>query len=171
MTVTLENLAARVDNGAVHADWPARSEDGTEWSTVGAVLATHSPAPAPTPPTGVTQAASSSSDSFTWSACGRYQDAYLVARATTGIGAVVKFVGIGLGVLVWLVMVILGSQANRTGEAFLGGLVFGAVVAIPLYVLGVLVSALGEVLKATLDTAMHGSPFVKKEDMARVMSL
>jgi len=26
-------------------------------------------------------------------------------------------------------------------------------------------------LKATLDTAVHSSPFLKREDMARVMSL
>lgn len=94
-----------------------------------------------------------------------------MARATTGIGSVVKFVGIGLGVLFWLALVIYGGQTGQTGQGFLGGLMVGAVVAIPLYVLGVLVSALGEVLKATLDTAVHGSPFLQQEDMAKVMSL
>jgi len=176
MTVTLENLAVRLDNGVVQPGWPAKPEDGIEWSTVGAVVATFSPPPASpssASPSSIalTQATSSSPDRFTSSACRRYQDAYLVARATTAIGVVVKFVGIGLGVLVFLVVVVIGSQADRAGAGFMGGLVFGAVVAIPLYVLGVLVSALGEVLKATLDTAVHGSPFLGKDDMARVMSL
>ena len=94
-----------------------------------------------------------------------------MARATTAIGVVVKSVGIGLGLLILLACVVVGSQTDRVVAGFMGGLVFGAIVAIPLYVLGVLVSAHGEVLKATLDTAVHGSPFLKREDMARVMSL
>jgi len=80
-------------------------------------------------------------------------------------------VAIGLGVLIALAAVVLGSAGGKGAEAFFAGLLLGAVAAIPIYILGVLVSAQGEVLKATLDTAVHGSPFLKKEDMARVMSL
>ncbi len=101
----------------------------------------------------------------------RYSDAYLVARATTSIGVAVKTVGIGLGLLIVIAAVIFGSQATNTIQAFIGGFILGAVAAIPIYVLGVLVSAHGEVLKATLDSAVHSSPFLKKEDMAKVMSL
>ena len=171
MTLTLENLEIRYDNGVIQADWPARSEDDTEWSTVGALVATYSPPRASSSSGAVTQTTTPPSDSFTSSVGRRYQDAYLVARATTAIGVAVKSIGIGLGVLIVIAAAIFGSQADRAGMGFVGGLVFGAVVAIPLYVLGVLVSAHGQVLKATLDTAVHSSPFLKKEDMARVMSL
>jgi hypothetical protein len=94
-----------------------------------------------------------------------------VARATTALGAVVKTIGILLGFLVLLAAMILSREVGNGLLLFVGGLLSGAVVGIPLYVLGVLVSAQGQVLKATLDTAVHGSPFLQKEDMARVMSL
>lgn len=173
-TLTLDNLAARLENGAVHADWPARPEDGTEWSTVGSLLAARPSSPAGDTDAATVRAAQPSSpvyERFAPSASRRYQDAYLVARATAAIGGVVKMVAIGLGVLIALAAVVLGSAGGKGAEAFFAGLLLGAVAAIPIYILGVLVSAQGEVLKATLDTAVHGSPFLKKEDMARVMSL
>ena len=51
------------------------------------------------------------------------------------------------------------------------GLLVGVVVTLPIYVLGILVAALGQILKATLDTAVTNSPFLKTEEMAKVMSL
>lgn len=101
----------------------------------------------------------------------RYRDAYLVARATAAIGAVVKAVGIGLGCLIAIVAVIMGSQTGGGPQFFFGGLLLGVIVGIPIYVLGVLVSAHAQVLKATLDTAVHSSPFLTKDEMARVTSL
>jgi hypothetical protein len=174
LTVTLDNLAARVENGVVRADWPAKPEDATEWSTVGVLLAAQ-----PSSPVGdvagaampAAQASVPAPEGFAPSASRRYRDAYLVARATTAIGGVVKMVAIALGVLIVLPALGLGSAGGKGAEAFFAGLVFGAVAAVPIYILGVLVSAQGEVLKATLDTAVHGSPFLLKEDMARVMSL
>ena len=170
MTLTLDNLAARFENQAVRAEWSVKPEGGTEWSTVGALLGAQSALPPEakqtTPPV---------SDSLGPSACRRYQDAYLVARTTVTIGAAVKVVGIVLGLLIVLAAVILGNilgnQLEKTLQSFVCGVLLGAVVGIPIYVLGVLVSAHGQVLKATLDTAVHGSPFLKQEDMARVMSL
>jgi hypothetical protein len=100
----------------------------------------------------------------------RYRDAYLIAKATDAIGSSVKAVGIGLGALIAIGALIVGGQNEHAAQFFMGGLVLGAVVAIPLYVLGVLVSAHAQVLKATLDTAVHSSPFLTKEEMASVMS-
>ena len=168
MTVTLDNLAARYQNGAVHADWPVKPEGGTDWSTVESLLAAESGTGLPPQEPATT---SSASDSSALSVGRRYRDAYLVARTTTAIGGAVKFIGIGLGLLVLLAAVVVGSQTDRTFESFVGGCLVGAVVAVPLFVLGVLVSAVGQSLKATLDTAVHSSPFLKREDMARVMSL
>ncbi len=101
----------------------------------------------------------------------RYGDAYLVARATATIGAAVKVIGVALGLLIVFVGVIAGSRDGGGAQFFIGGVLLGVTVAIPIFVLGVLVSAHGQVLKATLDTAVHSSPFLSKEDMARVMSL
>jgi hypothetical protein len=100
----------------------------------------------------------------------RYRDAYLVAKATAAIGLVVKAVGVGLGVLIIVAVVIIGSQNDGSAQLFAGGLLLGVVVGIPIYVLGVLVSAHAQVLRATLDTAVHSSPFLTKEEMAQVMA-
>jgi hypothetical protein len=121
--------------------------------------------------TSVIQTPSRSPDDLASSAYRRYRNAYLVARATTAIGAAVKFIGVALGLLIVVAAFMWGVQTEKAGQGLTTGLILGAVVAIALYVLGVLVSALGEVLKATLDTSVHGSPFLKREDMARVMSL
>jgi len=101
----------------------------------------------------------------------RYSDAYLVAKTTSAIGIVVKTVGIILGVLVAIVGVVIGAQHEGAPQMVLGGVLLGFVVALPLWVLGVLVCAQAQVLKATLDTAVHSSPFLNKDEMARVMSL
>ncbi|MEK6304553.1 MAG: hypothetical protein AABO41_28025 [Acidobacteriota bacterium] len=91
----------------------------------------------------------------------RYRDAYLVARATATIGKVIK----GIGILV--VALGLGSAGQYLGGigllvALVGGL---------LYCAGVLVGAQGQVLLASLDTAVNSSPFLTNEDRARAMSL
>lgn len=101
----------------------------------------------------------------------RYRDAYLVAKATSAIGIVVKVVGIILGVLVAIVAIVAGVQHDWAPQFIVGGVLVGFIIALPLWVLGVLVCALAQILKATLDTAVHGSPFLTKEEMARVMSL
>ena len=84
-----------------------------------------------------------------------------------------KAIGIVLGLFIAIAGLIIGSQAGaeQSVRFFVGGFFLGVVVAVPLYVLGVLVSAQGQVLKPTIDTAVHGSPFLGKEDMAKIMSL
>lgn len=99
----------------------------------------------------------------------RYQDAYLVARATNGIGSAVKTIGIILGVIIALAGIAIGLNSKLV--FIIGGLILGAVVAIPLFVLGVFVAAHGQVLKATLDEAVHTSPFLTDDERATTMSL
>jgi hypothetical protein len=99
----------------------------------------------------------------------RYRDAYIVAKVTAGIGATVKAIGVILGGLIVLGGIIASSQNGIL--YFFAGLLLGVVVAVPIFVLGVLVAAQGQVLKATLDTAVHSSPFLTKEEMARVMGI
>ena len=51
------------------------------------------------------------------------------------------------------------------------GLLSGVGIFVVLFVLGVIVSAHGQLTKATLDGAVNGSPFLTSEQRAEVMSL
>jgi len=102
----------------------------------------------------------------------RYSDAYLVARAITGIGVLVKRIALILGGGILLISLFVLSRGDSSSTAFaLMGIVAAFVAAIPIYILGILVAAQGEILKATLDTAVTNSPFLKTDEMAKVMSL
>jgi hypothetical protein len=118
----------------------------------------------------------------------RYSDAYIVARTTTAVGKTVKVLSIILGVLLtfagWSLASRLGAAASAvTGGAtgsvnigsmfmnLLAGPLLGFTVALPIFLLGVLVSAQGQVLKASLDSAVNSSPFLSREDVIKVMSL
>ena len=104
----------------------------------------------------------------------RYRDAYHVARATTAIGGTVKVIGIVLASLVVLVVIAIALYAfNERGimQVSIPAVVFGLIFGIPVYVLGILVSAHGQVLKATLDSAVHTSPFLTDDQKLKVMSL
>lgn len=106
----------------------------------------------------------------TMRAMSRYTDAYHVAQATTTIGGVVKATGIILAVIVLLVGLAMASESNETmiGVAAVPvSIALGA----SLYVLGLLVSAQGQVLKAILDNTVTGSPFLTHDEMRKVMSI
>ena len=94
----------------------------------------------------------------------RYRDAYLVARTIITVGGVVKSVGVVLAIVVTLVALL---KFKMELASVLAGLVIG----VPLYVLGILVSAQGQILKATLDTAVNGSPHLSNDQKAETMSL
>lgn len=49
------------------------------------------------------------------------------------------------------------------------GLIAAVAVGVPFYALGILVSAAGQILRATLDTAVHTSPLFDKSDVAQIM--
>jgi hypothetical protein len=100
----------------------------------------------------------------------RYKDAYLVARAVAAIGESVKYLGVVLGLIVVTIGIYIGHQLERGLMYSVGGAVAGVVIAIPLYLLGILVSAQGQVLKAGLDVAVHTSPFLDTEQKAKAMS-
>ena len=103
----------------------------------------------------------------------RYHDAYLVARATDGIGHGVKSIGFILAFAIALAGFALGSAdgGNFFLSRLVGGVILAAIITIPFYVLGVLLSAHAQALKAALDAAVHTSPFLTDADKASVMSL
>ena len=102
---------------------------------------------------------------------GRYADAYLVARAINGIGGGIKAVGIIGGLVIALVALLVAAKGGvgvLVGFAGIGAAgCFGAL----FYLFGALASAQGQILKATLDTAVNTSAFLSADDRAAVMSL
>jgi hypothetical protein len=99
----------------------------------------------------------------------RYRDAYLVSRAIIGVGTVIKGIAIAVAFVVVLAGLILTQGIGLvTGMAvMIGGILQGAL----FYLIGILLSALGEIQKATLDTAVNSSPFLDHEQRATIMSL
>jgi len=98
----------------------------------------------------------------------RYTDAYRVARVVTAFGATVKIIAFIIGGVILLAGC---AAASQSGMFAMAGIVVAAVVSIPIYILGVLVSAQGQILKATLDTAVYSSPLLTKDEMRHIMSL
>jgi len=100
------------------------------------------------------------------SAVDRYRDAYRVANGVVWIGSAVKVLGFVIGSLFAL-----GGGTQLEGSTRLGVILFGVLVAIAFWIVGVFVSAHGQLLQATLDTAVHSSPFLTNEERASAMSL
>jgi hypothetical protein len=82
------------------------------------------------------------------------------------VGTAIKAIGIILGVLVALVGLMAGS-AEVTLSAILAAIAVGVF----FFVFGALISAQGQVLKASLDTAVNTSPFLSNQQRAAIMSL
>jgi hypothetical protein len=115
---------------------------------------------------------------------GRYQDAYLVAKVTVGLGTTIKIVGLVLAGLVFFGTFLFASFATQKSGiggsdtsggvfivAMLGGGFYAFIVGFVFYFIGVIVSAQGQVLRATLDNTVGNSPFLENEQKAVIMSL
>lgn len=149
----------------------------TEWATIGGSFKA-ADIPSASLPADSSISRVGRSDAVARSVMSRYRDAYHVARATTAIGGTVKVIGIVLASLVVLVCIASAlSQINERGgmlvliAAVFMGLIVSLIFGIPVYVMGILVSAHGQVLKATLDSAVHTSPFLTDDQKLKVMSL
>jgi hypothetical protein len=114
----------------------------------------------------------------------RYIDAYRVAQFQNGIGQTIKILSAVVGgiitaisLLVLLVSLVpqqsmFGASSNPIGMAF--GF-FGALTGVTIvgvgFVLGVLVSSQGQILKATLDGTVNSSPFLSDNERVQIMGL
>lgn len=105
-------------------------------------------------------------DSVAPSAHRRYSDAYRVATFFVSVGDILKWIGCGIGGLILLL-----GLASGSGFGIMGALVTGAVMAGIFFVLGILVAAQGQMLRATLDTAVNTSPVLTSEEKIQMMSL
>ena len=108
----------------------------------------------------------------------RYKTGYRVASVITGLGTVVKVIGIVLAVLYVLAGLVSGiggaSLGLPGGSGALGlviGIVGGAVVWLMFWLYGTLISAAGWVLKAMLDGAVNSSPFLSDDQRAEAMGI
>lgn len=125
----------------------------------------------------ITGVGTTSETPFASSVMARYRDAYLVARVTTGFGSVIKGIGYFLAFIIFTASLVLSGQVNGYGSEslktmyFLTGLILAGIVGAIFYLFGVLVSAQGQILKASLDGAVNGSPFLNDLQKANVMSL
>lgn len=99
----------------------------------------------------------------------RYANAYLVARAARGVGGFVKAVASIVGILGLLpfAFLMLGDHP-LVAAAVLAAVLVNALV---IWVIGVLLSAVAEHLRASLDVAVYSSPFLGRADKAEMISL
>ena len=96
----------------------------------------------------------------------RYRDAYRVAASLVWIGDAIKILGFvvaGLGVLV--------GVTQLEGEMRLGSILLSMLAGLMFWVWGGLIAARGQVLQATLDNAVHSSPFLTNEQRALAMNI
>jgi hypothetical protein len=95
----------------------------------------------------------------------RYRDAYSVARVIVGAGNGVKTVGVIVGILFAL-----ASFAAKGSFVFLG-LMAALAAGVFFYIAGVVISAQGQLLQATLDSAVNTSPLLDNEQKAQIFAL
>lgn len=104
----------------------------------------------------------------------RYIDAYRVASFVGGVGNFFKIVGIVLAAVIGIgTLVVVGQSRNEQQQIAI--LIAGAAIAgfmgALLFLLGVLVASIGQIQKATLDSAVNSSPFLSNQHRIRIMSL
>jgi hypothetical protein len=100
----------------------------------------------------------------------RYTDAYRVARVVVGIGEAVKVISLVIGGILLLIGVA-GAESALGGLSLLVGVALAVIVGGGGFILGTLLAAHGQVLKATLDSALNTSPFLTNGQRAEIMSL
>jgi len=111
------------------------------------------------------------SSTVTTAVTSRYSDAYVVARTIDGFGLTIKVIGILIGALLALASLVSANEGGAGMLFAIMGIAVAGTVATVLFLLGTLASAQGQILKATLDTAVNSSHFLTDQDRARIMSL
>jgi hypothetical protein len=104
----------------------------------------------------------------------RYRDAYSVANNMERFGNAIKSIGIGLAILLFLLIAVFTSSlrsSNSVGTILFSGVILALLTGVFFFSIGTWISAQGQLLKATLDTAVNSSPFLTNDQKASVMSL
>jgi len=99
----------------------------------------------------------------------RYTDAYRVARAIMTFGTTVKVIGAVVAAIIAVAGLASSDQLGSRG--LIGGLLLGAMVGLVFWIAGVFVTAQGQLLRASLDTAVNTSPLFSNTEKAKVMGI
>ncbi len=111
------------------------------------------------------------------SAIQRYWDAYLVVGTVNNMGTLSKGIGGAGGGFICLISMIAFSSTTSNpygslAQVFMGmGFLLGTAFGVGFFVLGVVISAQGQIMMATLDAAVNSSPFLDDMQRAKTMSL
>ncbi len=107
-----------------------------------------------------------------------YKDSYLLAKTAVkfgNIGKIVGFVSAGIiGFLGLLLTLILVSTYRDAGVAFVVFLILvtiGVAIGALFYGLGIALTVLGKNLSSSLDSAVHGSPFLTDQQKAQMINI
>jgi hypothetical protein len=102
----------------------------------------------------------------------RYGNAYRAGKGLAKVGRLARGLGLILGVLAFFVALLLGANylpgINMTTRAVIA-LLASTLAAVPVYLLGELVTALGQVLQASVDTAVNTSPFLDNTQKSQIL--
>lgn len=105
----------------------------------------------------------------------RYRDAYVTAALILMVGKVVKFLGVLAGTGTFIVTVVVSKALSGGGEppaaGVISGIILGVMTGLVIFLIGTVVSAAGQLLLASLDSAVHSSPFLSDEERAEAMSV
>ena len=96
----------------------------------------------------------------------RYRNGYRVAGVLDGVGNLAQAGGV-IVIIGGTLFIIFGPSGIST---WITG-ILAAIIGFVLFVLGTLVSAVGQGIKASLDTAVHTSPFLSEGQKSLAMSL
>jgi hypothetical protein len=100
----------------------------------------------------------------------RYFDAYIVARTINAFGQTVKIGGMVLGSIVLFGSLVVGSRGGAGSFLGFAGFIIALVITAVFFLLGTLTSAQGQILMATLDTAVNSSPLLSNPERVQLMS-
>ncbi len=98
----------------------------------------------------------------------RYGSAYLEARAVISYGRFIELCGWVLAIVFVVGGGVLTAKNTRDGVI---AIVFGVLVLVLFRLLGAIACVLGQILRASLDSAVFSAPFLDDEQKKRVMDI
>lgn len=101
----------------------------------------------------------------------RYRDAYRVATALVGLGTLIKLLGLVFAGIVLFVAFRFANGVENSDPKVLGPVVLAAMVGVLSWICGVMIAALGQILRATLDNAVALSHFLTDPERVEAMGL
>lgn len=107
----------------------------------------------------------------------RYLDGYRVADILVGLGNACKIIGYvlgGIAVLAGIIALVVAAAGDRVGSGagfFGAALLYCLLIVFGWYVMGSLVAAAGELIRATLDGAVNTATLLTDDERASILSL